>query len=142
MHHNTPGYSQSDIIIYVPDEKTLIVGDIFNKNRLPLINPRTDVEQWEKLFAQYLTEKTGVKYFIGGHGGVMTLDEIKAQLSYIRTLYDETKRIKSEGKSLNEALKELALEHFPYLDNYNPYFYGTTMQIHNMNINAFWRQSL
>ena len=133
-------YSQSDIIIFIPNEKTLVVGDIFNKNRLPIIKPGTDLDKWEKLFAPYISENSDIKYFLGGHGGVLTVGKIKEQFNYIRELYTETKRIKGEGKTVEEAMKELAFEDFPYLCNFNPYFFGTAIHTHNNNINSIWRQ--
>ncbi len=141
MFHNTPSYSSSDIIIAIPEEKALIVGDIFNKNRLPQINPQTNLESWERLFSDHLAEGSDTKYFIGTHGDVMTIDEVREQFKYLRKLLEEVQRIKSEGKSLDEAKKELSLEIFPYLNEINPYFFGTSNHTHNRNIEAIWRQS-
>ena len=139
MEYNTPGYSRSDIIIYIPEYKTVIVGDIFNKNRLPFFSPSTQLEKWEKLFEPYIRENTKVKRFIGAHGYPLTVDEIRDQFKYLRKLFDEVKRLKGEGKTVDEAKVSLALESFPYLSNYNPYFYGSAIHIHNSNIDAIWR---
>jgi glyoxylase-like metal-dependent hydrolase (beta-lactamase superfamily II) len=140
MFHNTPSYSGSDIIIAVPEERAVIVGDVFNKNRLPLFGPRTSLESWEKLFSPYIGEGSGMKYFIGTHGDVMTIDEVREQMNYLRKLVDDLRRIKAEEKSSTEAKKELALEIFPYLTKFNPYFYGTTNHIHERNIDNVWNQ--
>jgi len=140
MESNTPSYSRSDIIIYIPEYKTLIVGDIFNKNRLPWFNLSTQLDKWEKLFEPYIKEDTKVKYFLGAHGYPLTVDEIREQFKYLRKLSDEVKRFKAEGKTVEEVKVNLSLEKFPYLSNYNPYFYGTTIHIHNSNIDAIWRQ--
>jgi cyclase len=140
MESNTPGYSRSDIIIYIPEYMILIVGDIFNKNRLPWFSPATDLEKWEKLFEPYIKEDAKVKYFLGAHGYPLTVDEIREQFKYLRKLYDEVKRFKTEGKTVDEVKVNLVLEKFPHLSNYNPYFYGSTIHIHNSNIDAIWRQ--
>lgn len=140
MASNTPGYSRSDIIIYIPEYKTLIVGDIFNKNRLPFFSAATQLDKWEELFEPYVKEDTKVKYFLGTHGYPITVDEIRDQFKYLRKLFDEVKRFKAEGKTVEEAKANLALEKFPVLSNYNPYFYGSTVHIHNSNIDAVWRQ--
>ncbi|MFA6127264.1 MAG: MBL fold metallo-hydrolase [Bacteroidales bacterium] len=140
MYHNIPSYSESDIIIYIPEEKALIIGDIFNKQRLPWINQNLNLESWEKLFAPYLAEPSEVKYFIGTHGSVMTRDEVRDQFNYLKKLLSEVQRLKKEGKTVEDALKELALDKFPYLSNFNPYFYGTPIHMHNRNIQVMWMQ--
>ncbi|MFH0761110.1 MAG: MBL fold metallo-hydrolase [Bacteroidota bacterium] len=141
MYHNTPGYSESDIIIYIPEEKALIIGDVFNKNRLPWLNPATNLESWEKLFQPYLSEGPDVKYFIGTHGDVMTIDEVREQFNYLNKLNNEVKRLKGEGKTMEQANQELSLDKFPYLSKCNPYFYGTAIPMHSRNIMIFWRKA-
>ena len=138
MYHNTPSYSRSDIIIYIPEEKTLVMADIFNNNRIPVINRNTDLKKWEALFEPYLNGKIEVKHFIGTHGKPLPLDEMKNQFNYIKTLFKEVEKIKSAGKTMVEAIDELALTKLPYLSKYNPYFYGTAMNQHEMNIKAVW----
>ncbi len=138
MYHNTPTYSRSDIIIYIPEEKTLVMADIFNNNRIPLINRNTDLKKWEDLFEPYLDGKIEVKHFIGTHGKPISLDEMKNQFNYIKTLFSEVEKIKSAGKTMADAIDELALNKLPYLSDYNPYFYGTAINQHELNIRAVW----
>lgn len=140
MYHNTPSYSGSDIIIYIPKEKMLIVGDIFNKQRLPLVNTQTNLDQWEQLFARYISKNSDVKYFIGGHGDIMTKDEIIEQLNYLRKLFEEVGKLKKEGKTAVETRQALDLKTFPYLNTYRTNFYGTDMNIHWANIMMIWKQ--
>lgn len=138
MYHNTPSYSESDIIAYIPEEKALIVGDIFNKNRFPWLHPASDLEAWEKLFQPYIAEDSDVKYFIGTHGDVMTIDEVREQFNYLGKLNEEVTRLKKDGKTAEQAVKELPLDKFPYLSKCNPYFYGTAIPMHSRNIVIFW----
>ena len=141
MYHNTPSYSESDIIIYIPEEKTLIIGDIFNKGRLPSIFPRgqTDLASWEKLFSGYIAKDTAVEHFIGTHGaGTITAAEIREQFSYLKKLLEEVRNLKASGKTATEIQSLIPLAQFPYLKTYNPYFYGTGFSIHNSNIESLW----
>lgn len=140
MYANTPSYSRSDIVIYIPEEKALIVGDIFNKNRLPMINRETNLEKWIALFDPFTKNDSDVNYFIGTHGDIISKVEIINQFTYLKKLFEEVKRLKTEGKSIEEVTNLLSLKEFPYLNTYNPYFYGTAMNIHNLNISAIWRQ--
>ena len=54
--------------------------------------------------------------------------------------YKEVKSYKTQGKTLDVALHDLSLDHFPFLNNYNPCFYGTILNTHEMNINSIWMQ--
>lgn len=140
MYHNAPSYSESDIVIYIPEEKTLIVGDIFNKKRLPWINKSFNLDLLEKTFSPYLSGKSEVRYVIGTHGDVMTMEDVKAQFKYLSKLSQEVLKIKKSGKTIDEARKELMLDNFPYLNTFNPYFYGTPIDVHNRNIQVIWMQ--
>ncbi len=143
MSHNTPSYSDSDIITYIPEEKTLIVGDIFNAGRLPGIFPQgpTDLESWEKLFSGYVSNDTTVEHFIGTHGaGTITAAEIREQFSYLKKLVEEVRKLKASGRTAAEIQSLIPLAQFPYLKTYNPYFYATAFNIHNLNINSLWNQ--
>jgi len=141
MSLNTPSYSRSDIIIYIPEEKTLVVGDIFNSGRLPSIYPLqpTDLGSWEKLFSGYIAKDTAVEHFIGTHGaGMITAAEIREQFSYLKKLAEEVGNLKASGKTAAEIQALIPLAQFPYLKTYNPYFYGTGFSIHNANIESLW----
>lgn len=141
MSHNTPSYSESDIITYIPEEKTLVIGDIFNSGRLPSIFPLqpTDLGSWEKLFSGYISKDTTVEHFIGTHGaGAITAAEIREQFGYLKRLHEEVKNLKASGKTAAEIQSLIPLAQFPFLKTYNPYFYGTGFSIHNANIESLW----
>ena len=141
MSHNTPSYSESDIITWIPEEKTLVIGDIFNAGRLPGLSPGTDLESWEKLFSGYVSDDTTVEHFIGTHGaGTITAAEIREQFSYLKELVEEVRKLKAAGKTAAEIQTLIPLAQFPYLKTYNPYFYGTAFNLHNSNIDSLWKQ--
>ena len=140
MYTNTPSYSRSDIVIYIPEEKTLVVGDILNHNRLPFFHRETDLKKWTDLFEPYIDGKFEIKHFIGTHGNPIPLDEVKAQFGYLNELTDQVKNLKSEGKTSEEAMQIISLKNLPYLNDYNPYFYGSAMNIHGLNIRNIYGQ--
>ena len=141
MSHNTPSYSESDIITWIPEEKTLVIGDIFNAGRLPGLSPGTDLESWEKLFSGYVSNDTTVEHFICTHGaGTITAAEIREQFSYLKKLVEEVKSLKASGKTAAEIQSLIPLAQFPYLKTYNPYFYASHYNLHNLNIDSLWKQ--
>jgi glyoxylase-like metal-dependent hydrolase (beta-lactamase superfamily II) len=141
MSHNTPSYSDSDIITWIPEEKALVIGDIFNAGRLPGLSPETDLESWEKLFSGYISNDTTVEHFICTHGaGTITAAEIREQFSYLKKLVEEVRNLKASGKTAAEIQSLIPLAQFPYLKTYNPYFYASSFNLHNLNIDSLWKQ--
>ncbi len=143
MSHNTPSYSESDIVIFIPEAKTLIVGDIFNPGRIPCFSRSgTDLDSWTKLFAPFIADNADVECYIGTHGfGLLTAAEIREQFQYLKKLSDEVNALKASGKSAAEIQALLPLAQFPYLSKFNPYFYGTEFNIHNSNIDVLWNRT-
>ena len=121
----------------------LIVGDIFNANRIPFFSPRgTDLDSWTKLFAAFIADNSKIERFIGTHGtGSLTAAEIREQFRYLKKLSEEVKKLKASGKSAAEIQAILPLDQFPYLAKYNPYFYGTPQNVHAANIAVLWAQA-
>jgi glyoxylase-like metal-dependent hydrolase (beta-lactamase superfamily II) len=140
LYHNTPSYSRSDIVIHIPEENVLIVGDIFNQNRLPWLDEKTDFTAMKNLFAPFIADDSKIKTFIGTHNGPMTIDEVRDNFRYIDHLRAEVARLRQEGKSLSDAVNELALTGFPVFSKFNPFFYGNPFNIHTINIQAVWKQ--
>jgi glyoxylase-like metal-dependent hydrolase (beta-lactamase superfamily II) len=141
LYHNTPSYSRSDIVIHIPEENVLIIGDIFNQNRLPWLDEKTDFAAMKDLFSKFIATDSKIKTFIGTHNGPMTIDEIRDNFRYIDKLREEVTRLRQDGKSLNDAVKELPLTGFPVFSKFNPFFYGNPFNIHTINIQAIWRQA-
>lgn len=88
LRYCTPGYSESDTLIYIPEEKLLVVGDIFNRDRIPLLHEKSDVKRWLDLFKPFIEGTEEVRYIIGGHDEMISLDELKAQYEYLRDLWE------------------------------------------------------
>ena len=140
LYYNTPSYSTSDIIIEIPEEKILIVGDIFNKGRLPWLDAQTDFTAMNVLFSPFVSDTSQIKYFMGTHGYVMEMAEVKEQLGYINQLYKEVAQQKKTGKTVEEIKQKITLKNFTFLSDLNPYFNGTDLNLHSLNIEEIWKQ--
>jgi len=135
----TPGYSESDILIHVPEEKLLVVGDIFNKDRIPLISEKTDVRRWLDLFEPFAEGREEIRYIIGAHDELMTLSELKVRLDYLKDLWGGVMAARREGMSLEET-KELFVfaQRFPHLSHLSTRWVSWPHDLHERNIEKIW----
>ena len=73
-------HSGSDILIYVPELKVLFSGDLIHEYGRPDIRYRemTHMEQWRKAIRWISLRMDNMDKVIGGHGQVLTLDDLMA----------------------------------------------------------------
>ncbi|MEX2088841.1 MAG: MBL fold metallo-hydrolase [Bacteroidota bacterium] len=139
LYYNTPSYSTSDIIIEIPEEKVLVVGDIFNKGRLPWLDRETDFASMQNLFARFVSDSSHIRHFIGTHGYLIDMNEMREQLQYINKLREDVTALRRDGRTLEEIRNKLDLKALPFLNSYNPYVNGTDLNLHHLNIRTIWR---
>jgi hypothetical protein len=135
----TPGYSESDILIHVPEENLLIVGDIFVKNRVPLLNEKTDIDRWVTVFTPFIRGEAEVKHIISCHGELMAIDDVRRQIDYISDLWKAVEAVKQRGLTLEQAKKTLSFNRrYPHLKDLDTRWVGTTFDLHERNIEQVW----
>lgn len=134
------GYSTSDIIIHVPEEKLLIVGDVFNKDRIPIIRENTDIPRWMNLFKKYINNEIEIKNVIGGHGDIMTIGDVCEQLDYIKDLWEGIAASKKEGSTIEEVKETFSFDtKFGHLSHLRHKFSGVPIDFHERNVESVWK---
>ncbi|MDH4221077.1 MAG: MBL fold metallo-hydrolase, partial [Candidatus Aminicenantes bacterium] len=105
-------HSGSDVVIYVPEEKILMVGDLFHGNHLPLgvYHGRPDVASWLEILDELLENQDSIEHVVCGHRDIWSRKELLWRRNYMRLLWDEVNRTFSEGKEVEEALRRLPLD--------------------------------
>lgn len=140
LHYNTPGYSESDILIHIPEEKLLVVGDIFNRDRIPLLNEKSDVKKWLALFEPFVNGKEEVRHIIGGHDEMMSPDELKAQYEYLKDLWEGVVAAKTEGLTLEKAKERFSYDkRYSHLSHLEIHWISTPDNLHERNIESIWK---
>jgi glyoxylase-like metal-dependent hydrolase (beta-lactamase superfamily II) len=73
-------HSHSDILIYVPEMAILLIGDLFSKyGRLSFDNKLiADNERWQLAIHWIEKRMANIKIIIGGHGDILSLDDLKS----------------------------------------------------------------
>ncbi len=132
-------HTDNDILIYVPEEGVLMVGDLFLKSRLPFFYEENDTPRWLASLSLVLDGEGVLEHVIPGHGELMTAAELRARRDYIRDLWEGIAAAIEEGLSLEETKERFALEaRFDHLSNLTHIYNGE--DYHITNIEAIWRQ--
>lgn len=136
----TPGYSESDAFIHVPQEKLLVVGDIFVKHRIPLIHEKTDVKRWKTVFEPFITGEIEIQNIISCHDELMTIADLKAQLNYLSDLWEAVTAARQENLTLDQIKVRLAFKkRYPHLSHLNTRWVSTPFDLHERNIDQIWK---
>ncbi|MCP4724766.1 MAG: MBL fold metallo-hydrolase [bacterium] len=114
-------HTDAHIIIYIPEEKLLCVGDTFDYNYLPWIDSKgdQDVEKWITVLGKIFNEENEISTVIGGHREVFTGDLIKAYYTYLNELWIGVENSISADLTLettkDRLLKSISREAFGHL---------------------------
>lgn len=131
-------HSDSDIFIRVPEEGFLFVGDLHAKRWLPFINPASDVPLWLKQLDEILEDGSAIRHVITGHHELMTVEDLRTDRDYVKTIWEEVAAARGEGKSLEETKTHLSFEsRFSHLEGLIHVWQGN--DYHVSNIETVWR---
>ena len=136
-------HSTADILIHVPEEGILMTGDLFLDQRwVPLFagQPVLDIDRWLAVLHRILDGDEVPSIVIPGHMDLWDTEKLVLWRDYIKTLWEDTKKAKSEGLILDQVKQNLPLQ--------EPYFYlrdrghseERILTFHSKNIEAFWKQ--
>ncbi|MFN3975865.1 MAG: MBL fold metallo-hydrolase [Aquificaceae bacterium] len=106
-----PAHTDNDLVVYMPTEKILFTGDLVYKDRIPFMGDR-GASSKGLIKALERIKAMDAKMLLGGHNEPMDMSAVDYTLGYVSFLRERVKRLKEEGKSLDE-IKE-ALRHSPY----------------------------
>jgi cyclase len=118
------GHTSSDIIIYIPERKVLVSGDLVHDFE-PLFSD-ANPDEWIKILSGLKTIK--FDFLIGGHGNVnMNTDVLSLWLNYILELKVKTQNAISEGKSLQDFKNSISAKS---ITTFSANSYGEEIQSH------------
>ncbi len=132
-------HSDSDILIHIPEEKLLIVGDAFNGRSIKSIVENADIPRWLNILDDLLQDESSIVYAVSGHGDIMNRQDLLNHRQYIQDLWEGIKSAISEGLSLEAIKVRFALEsHFPYLKHLR-HTWDDGTDFHLLNIETVWK---
>jgi glyoxylase-like metal-dependent hydrolase (beta-lactamase superfamily II) len=151
-------HSMADIVISVPEENLVLSETVFSPGRLPLLNALNGPEEalpadmltagivnnWFVVLDEVLSQADGKTQFLGCHGrAVMNKAQCAHEAAYLEKLWNEVRRTKAAGRTLEQAKADLRLaEGFPEFadlaDAWTPAAPAET-GIHQRNIEVLWK---
>lgn len=106
-----PAHTDNDLVVYMPSQKVLFTGDLVYQNRIPFMGDR-GASSKGLIKALERIKGMDAKLLLGGHNEPMDMSAVDFTLGYVKFLRENIKKLKEEGKSLDE-IKE-ALKNNPY----------------------------
>jgi len=134
------GHTDSDIMVYVPEEGLVALGDVSPERMLPSVRKEMEayfaetMEHWGKI----ADGSREIKYVHMAHSDMhLSVETFKEQYRYLRDLWEGLSDLHSQGITLEEAREKFTIEDdFPYFrDKITKTGNGS---IHERNIEAMW----
>jgi glyoxylase-like metal-dependent hydrolase (beta-lactamase superfamily II) len=104
-------HTTTDIFVYVPEERLVIAGDLFNSASslgFP-VNQVTDVPRIMSVMDNIAAHPTGVKYVITGHSGILSEADFAALRKSLEETYREFEGKRSAAKALEHLIEDLGI---------------------------------
>ena len=118
IYHPGPAHTRGDLVVYFPDEHAIATGDLFLTNSCPAMDDG-DMENWIAALDQML--ELSVQHVVPGHFELATKNELRHFRNYLADLRDQVKRMRSNGLSLEQIQKQLALTAYKDLRQFPQY---------------------
>ena len=96
------GHTESDMILYLPDDSTLFAGDLVFNECHPYLRDGSP-DGWKRILAEL--ELMPVKTVVPGHGDVGGRQSITAMREYIESIETIAQKLKKEGSGKEEITK-------------------------------------
>jgi glyoxylase-like metal-dependent hydrolase (beta-lactamase superfamily II) len=100
------GHTDGDIILYLPAERVVFLGDLFFNAALPNTQDANWLE-WTKTLEEIL--KIDAEHFVPGHGPVGAKKDVRAFLSYFEELRVLVEPGITRGDSMEQVLRDIQI---------------------------------
>ncbi len=137
------GHSPTDTLVFIPEERVLLIGCFFFVNDgLPTFGPQPvlDVDQWLAVFDTVLDGDTPVEHVVLGQRALWTLAEFRGWRDYIADLWHDVQRVETEGVTLADAQERLPLPPEVRTLVGDSVDEDRLQAYHQANVERFWRQ--
>ncbi len=136
------GHSLSDILIYIPQEGTLVTGAIvYLRGHLPGITERAelkDVHRYIAVLDEFLTESVRIDHVIASHSRPLARDDLKHVRDYYQTMLDGIRSVQREGLTIEQAKVRFSVRN-QFRHFYQKQTAGWSNAKQDRNINVLWR---
>jgi glyoxylase-like metal-dependent hydrolase (beta-lactamase superfamily II) len=123
-------HTNNDLVVYMPKERVLFAGDLVGYKRIIFAGDRNaSVGGWIK--ALQMLKGMDVEVILAGHTEPLKKDAIDDTLNYLTFLRERVKKMKEEGKSIDEIRQALAENPFKDYKMYNEFYNANIFAVYN-----------
>lgn len=101
--HFGEGHTRSDVIVFVPGENVIFVGDLLEQGGDPQVDETTSLSNWPTVLDGVLGACTDSTRFVPGHGTVVDRDFAFIQRAEIAMLYSQSEMLIQQGTKVEDA---------------------------------------
>lgn len=102
--HLGAAHTDTDLMVFVPEENVIFVGDLLEEGADPQFGPSTQVSGWPSVLDGALGAANDDTRFVPGHGQVVDRMFAFRQRAEIAMLYAEAERLARQGIGAAEAV--------------------------------------
>ena len=125
---NKKAHTDSDLLVYIPSEKMVFVGDLVFNDRLPSIRDGS-LTGW--LAALDEVRQMDVEYIIGGHGKIVDRSSIDMTYNYIKTLRERVASLIEDGEEIGDVVNMVTMDEYKNVNFYD--------SMHRQNVEIAYR---
>lgn len=107
-------FTDSDIVIYIPEEKLLLNGNAFTLLIPPetFPNPNSNYDRWISILTEFLDPEKSIETIVPSNliYDYMKKEDLRFIRDYYRELWQSINTAQSEGRTIEEIKKELSLD--------------------------------
>ena len=125
---NKKAHTKSDLLVYIPSEKMVFVGDLVFNDRLPSIRDG-NLNGWIEALDE--VRLMDLKYIIGGHGKIVDRSSIDMTYGYIKTLRDSVASLIEDGEEIGDVVNMVKMPKYKDVNFYD--------SMHRQNVETAYR---
>jgi len=133
-------HTPSDIMIFIPEEGLVVVGDMWPDQVLPYLRKEApwDLDLILENWGRIVESGREIKHVSFAHSDMrLGVETFKQQYRYLKTLWDGLRELQAKGATLEDARKRYAVERdFPYFKD--RMLKMRDIDIHQYNVEAIW----
>jgi cyclase len=117
-----PAHTSGDAVVYVPDAKVAILGDLYFAGRDPLVHRHKNGNSFGLVKVLQSVLALDAETFLSGHADKATRADVEGMIQALQEKQEKVKALVSEGKSLEATLESFGLKETPPAQEGRPRF--------------------
>ncbi len=125
---NKKAHTSDDLLVYIPQRKTIFVGDLVFNDRLPSIRDG-DLKGWIEILQTI--KDMDLDFIVGGHGTIVDTTSVDMTYNYIKTLKEEVSTLLEEGEDISDVVNTVTMQEYKDVKFYD--------SMHRQNVEIAYR---